>query len=210
MIIAIDGPAGVGKGTLAKRLARHYGLPHLDTGALYRAVGRDVLARGGDPADVGAATDAARALDPKTLDDVGLRTERVGAAASVVAAIPEVRAALLDFQRNFARREPGAVLDGRDIGTVICPEAEVKLFVTASAEVRAERRLRELRERGVAADFDRILAEIRERDVRDSSRSTAPLRPAADAVLLDTSALDIEQAFAAALAIVEAAVQRIK
>lgn len=210
MIIAIDGPAGVGKGTLAKRLARHYGLPHLDTGALYRAVGRDVLARGGDPADVGAATDAARALDPKTLDDVALRTERVGAAASVVAAIPEVRAALLDFQRNFARREPGAVLDGRDIGTVICPEAEVKLFVTASAEVRAERRLRELRERGVAADFDRILAEIRERDVRDSSRSTAPLRPAADAVLLDTSALDIEQAFAAALAIVEAAVQRIK
>lgn len=210
MIIAIDGPAGVGKGTLAKRLARHYGLPHLDTGALYRAVGRDVLARGGDPADVGAATDAARALDPKTLDDVALRTERVGAAASVVAAIPEVRAALLDFQRNFARREPGAVLDGRDIGTVICPEAEVKLFVTASAEVRAERRLRELRERGLAADFDRILAEIRERDVRDSSRSTAPLRPAADAVLLDTSALDIEQAFAAALAIVEAAVQRIK
>lgn len=210
MIIAIDGPAGVGKGTLAKRLARHYGLPHLDTGALYRAVGRDVLARGGDPADVGAATDAARALDPKTLDDVALRTERVGAAASVVAAIPEVRAALLDFQRNFARREPGAVLDGRDIGTVICPEAEVKLFVTASAEVRAERRLRELRERGLAADFDRILAEIRERDVRDSSRSTAPLRPAADAVLLDTSALDIEQAFAAALTIVEAAVQRIK
>lgn len=210
MIIAIDGPAGVGKGTLAKRLARHYGLPHLDTGALYRAVGRDVLARGGDPADLGAATDAARALDPKTLDDVALRTERVGAAASVVAAIPEVRAALLDFQRNFARREPGAVLDGRDIGTVICPEAEVKLFVTASAEVRAERRLRELRERGLAADFDRILAEIRERDVRDSSRSTAPLRPAADAVLLDTSALDIEQAFAAALAIVEAAVQRIK
>jgi len=203
MIIAIDGPAGAGKGTLAKRLAAHFGLHHLDTGLLYRAVGRDVLAAGGDPDDAAAATAAARALDPATLDDPELRSERVGAAASTVSAIPSVRTALLDFQRGFACRPPGAVLDGRDIGTVICPEAEVKLFVNASAEVRAERRWRELAARGDTTTRARVLAELRTRDERDSKRGVAPLVPAVDAVVLDTSGLDADAAFAAALTAIE-------
>jgi cytidylate kinase len=203
MIIAIDGPAGVGKGTLAKRLARHFGLRHLDTGSLYRAVARDVLAAGRDPADVTAATAAARALDPATLgDDPALRTVEVGAAASVVAAIPTVRAALLQFQRDFAHVPPGAVLDGRDIGTVVCPDAEVKIFVTASVLVRAERRWRELAARGIDQPREQVMAEMQERDERDSKRSTAPLAAAPDAVVLDTSALDVEGAFQAAAQIV--------
>ena len=200
MIIAIDGPAGVGKGTLAKRLARHFGYAHLDTGSLYRAVGRDVLRAGADPTDIAAATAAARLLDPATLDDPRLRAEDVAAAASVVAAIPAVRAALLEFQRTFAQRRPGAVLDGRDIGTVICPEAEVKLFVDARPEVRAERRWRELTGRGIALDIAAVLADIRERDKRDRGRATAPLAAADDATVLDTSDLDAEQVFQAALA----------
>jgi len=199
MIIAIDGPAGVGKGTLAKRLAAHFGLHHLDTGSLYRGVGRDVLAAGHNPADPGAATAAARSLDPATLADPRLRAEDVAAAASVVAAIPEVRRALLEFQRSFAHRLPGAVLDGRDIGTVICPEAEVKLFVDARPEVRAARRWRELRGRGVAIDLAQVLAEIYERDERDRKRSAAPLAAAPDATVLDTSDLDADAVFALAL-----------
>ncbi len=199
MIIAVDGPAGVGKGTLAKQLAKHFGLRHLDTGALYRAVGRDVLAGGKDPKDAEAAVAAARALDAHTLADPALRTEQVGAAASVVAAIPAVRAALLQYQQDFARTSPGAVLDGRDIGTVVCPDADAKLFVTASAEVRADRRWKELQAKGVQTPRAQILAEIRDRDERDSKRSTAPMVPAADAVILDTSNLDIEAAFQAAL-----------
>jgi cytidylate kinase len=199
MIIAIDGPAGVGKGTLAKQIARHFGLRHLDTGALYRAVGRDVLAAGGDPTDAEAAVAAARALDAGTLTDPRLRHEDVGAAASVVAAIPAVRTALLQYQRDFAAVPPGAVLDGRDIGTVICPHADAKLFVTASAEVRADRRFKELQAKGIATPRAQILAEIRDRDERDSKRATAPMVPAADAVILDTSALDIDAAFQAAL-----------
>ena len=199
MIIAIDGPAGVGKGTLAKRLAAHFGLPHLDTGALYRAVGRDVLAAGADPTDANAALAAARMLDAATLADPKLRTEQVGAAASVVAAMPPVRAALLKFQQDFAHRPSGAVLDGRDIGTVVCPDADVKLFVTASAEVRAGRRWRELQAKGVQTPLAQILAEMKDRDERDSKRATAPLVAAADAVILDTSNLDIEAVVQAAL-----------
>jgi cytidylate kinase len=202
MIIAIDGPAAAGKGTLARRLAAHYGLNYLDTGALYRAVGMSVLRAGGDPADPASAEAAARALDPAGLSDPGLRTEDAGQAASKVAAIPAVRAALLDFQRAYAAQAPGAVLDGRDIGTVVCPDADVKLFVTASVECRAARRLKELLDKGEPAIGERILQEMRERDARDRARSVAPLVPAADAVVLDTTELDADAAFAAAVAIV--------
>ena len=187
--IAIDGPAASGKGTIARALAARFGFAHLDTGLLYRAVG----ALGGDPAA------AARGLTPEDLARDDLRTAEAGAAASRVAAIPEVRAALLEFQRDFARRGRGAVLDGRDIGTVICPEAEVKLYVTASDETRAARRAAEL-----GADPARILVELRERDARDAARATAPLRPAADAILLDTTALSIDEAVARAAAVVAA------
>jgi cytidylate kinase len=202
MIIAIDGPAAAGKGTLARKLAAHYGLNYLDTGALYRATGMAVLRSGGDPADPIAAETAARQLDPQGLSDPALRGEEAGDAASKVAAIPAVRAALLDFQRTYAERPPGAVLDGRDIGTVVCPGAEVKLFVTASLEKRAERRLKELLDKGVSAIGERILQEMKDRDARDSARSVAPLVPAADAVLLDTSELDADAAFAAAVQII--------
>ena len=192
--VAIDGPAAAGKGTISKAVAAHFGFAHLDTGLLYRAVG----AKGGDPVA------AARALTPEDLSADGLRTPEVAQSASRVAAIPEVRAALVAFQKEFARREGGAVLDGRDIGTVICPEAEVKIYVTASAEVRAERRWKELSEKGISQAFEEVLAEVKERDARDMGRAEAPLRPAEDAVMLDTSDLSIEAAVAAAVEAVEA------
>ncbi len=204
MIIAIDGPAAAGKGTLARRLAEHYGLRYLDTGALYRAVGLAVMRAGGDPEDAATAEAAARNLDPALMEHPDLRAAGTGVAASKVAAVPGVRAALLDFQRAFAAQAPGAVLDGRDIGTVVCPEADVKLFVTASPEVRARRRWLELKAAGEDVPFEEILAQVRERDERDMNRAEAPLRPAPDAHLLDTSELDIEAAFRAARRIIDA------
>lgn len=204
MIIAIDGPAASGKGTLARRIAAAYGLPHLDSGLLYRAVAWALIARGVALEDEAEAEAAARGLDAAALGDPALRSEAAGAGASVVSAYPPVRAALLDFQRQFAATPPGAVIDGRDIGTVICPEAEVKIFVTASPEERARRRTRELLGRGEAVDEAAILADIRARDERDMNRAAAPLKPAADAALLDTTELDADAAFAAATAIVEA------
>lgn len=201
MIIAIDGPAASGKGTLARRLAAHYGLPHLDTGLLYRAVGARCLAEG--VRDEARAAGIAHELDVRALDADALRTAGIGEAASVVAAMPAVRAALLELQRRFAAQPGGAVLDGRDIGTVICPDASAKLFVTATPAVRAERRYKELAGRGDAISYDDVLADIRKRDERDSNRAAAPLVQAADAMLLDTSTLGIEEAYAAALALVE-------
>jgi CMP/dCMP kinase len=204
-VIAIDGPAASGKGTLSRRIAEAYGFAHLDTGSLYRAVGVAVLKAGGDPADDGAAEAAARALTPADgiLADPELRSDRAADAASKVAAKPAVRAALLDFQRSFAAQPPGealgAVLDGRDVGTVVCPDAEVKLFVTASVEVRAERRLLELRQRGIPAIWTDVLEDMKARDARDSQRAVAPLRPAADAIVIDTSTLDPDAAFARAV-----------
>lgn len=202
MIIAIDGPAASGKGTLAKRIADHLGFAHLDTGLLYRAVARDVASRGLDPANEQAAAGVARSLDLASLDDPLLRSPGFGEAASVVAKLPAVRAALLELQREFARRKPGAVLDGRDIGTVVCPGADVKIFVTASAEVRAERRYKERVAKGDDGPLEGVLADIRRRDERDAGREAAPMRPAADAFLLDTSNLDIEAAFEKALAVI--------
>lgn len=195
MIVAIDGPAAAGKGTLARRLAAHYGLAYLDTGLIYRAVGCAVLAAGADPGDADVAGVAARALKPEDLEREGLRTEAVGAAASQVAAVPAARAALLAFQRAFAARPPGAVLDGRDIGTIVCPDADVKLFVTASPEVRARRRVSELQSRGETAIYAAVLRDLLARDERDSGRAIAPLQPAADAIRLVTDDLDAEQAF---------------
>ncbi len=206
MIIAIDGPAAAGKGTLARRLAVEFGFAYLDTGGLYRAVGLSVLRAGGNPADAGAAEVASVNLDLALLDDPALRAEETGTAASKVAVLPVVRSNLLDFQRNFASNPPGdaagAVLDGRDIGTIVCPDADLKLFVTASAEVRAKRRFRELEERGLEPEFHVILADVRERDERDMNRKDAPLRPAEDALLLDTSNLDIDAVFLRAAALV--------
>jgi len=204
MIIAVDGPAAAGKGTIARAIARHFGLHFLDTGRLYRMVGRAVLDQGGNPRDGEAAIAAARGLDPSRYGDADLRSEQVADAASVVAVIPEVRTALLSFQRDFARKPPGAVLDGRDIGTIVCPDANVKIFVTASPEVRARRRARELAETGIAADYLSVLADIRARDERDSKRLAAPLIPARDAHVLDTSQMDIDQAVMSAIAVVEA------
>jgi cytidylate kinase len=203
MIIAIDGPAASGKGTLAKKLAAHYGFRHLDTGLLYRAVALAVLTAGHKPTERDKAIAAAKTIDPATFDETALKRYDVGEAASVVSAVPEVRAALFKLQQDFAAAPPGAVLDGRDIGTVICPNADVKVFVTASPEVRAYRRTMELRGRGEKADEKAVLADILARDERDRSRSAAPLVQAADALLLDTSALDIEGSFKAALALVE-------
>ena len=205
MIIAIDGPAASGKGTLGKRIAAYYGFAHLDTGKLYRAVARDTLALGKNPTDASAALVAAKALDLRTLADPFLMDGKLGEAASIVASHPAVRQALLAYQRAFARRKPGAVLDGRDIGTVICPDADVKLFVTAAPEERARRRYRELREAGNGISEAEVLADIRRRDERDKNRATAPLAQAQDAVLLDTTNLDIDAAFKAAIDLVDAA-----
>ena len=205
MIIAIDVPAASGKGTLGKRVAAYYGLAHLDTGKLYRAVARDTLAAGASPADQAAGLAAAEALDLGTLGDPFLMDGRLGEAASIVASHAAVRNALLAYQRAFARRKPGVVLDGRDIGTVICPEADVKLFVTATPEERARRRFLELKAAGMAIGEAEVLADIRRRDERDKNRAAAPLRQAEDAYLLDTTNLDIDAAFKAAIALIDAA-----
>lgn len=198
-VVAIDGPAASGKGTLARRLAERFGLEHLDTGRLYRATAFLALDAGSDPADPTAALAAARRVDPALLADNRLLAEKVAGAASIVAAIPEVRSALLTFQREFAAHPPpssrGAILDGRDIGTIVCPDADVKLFVTASPEARAERRVRELRGRDAAAIYGNVLQDMKERDARDSSRRVAPLAAAPDAETIDTTRLDADQVF---------------
>lgn len=211
MIIAIDGTSAAGKGTLAKRLQEFFDYAYLDTGALYRAVGKRVLDSGKDPSDEEAAILAANELSPETMlqlqNDPSIRNEVCGAAASKVSAIPAVRQALFDFQRNFAMHPvkedgtpaKGAVLDGRDIGTVVCPDAEIKLFLSASAEVRAKRRLKELQEKGICVIYEDVLNDVKKRDERDSSRATAPLKPAEDALILDTSDLTIDDVFARAI-----------
>lgn len=204
MIIAIDGPAASGKGTLGKLLAGHYGLRHLDTGLIYRAVAKAVLDVGHSPDDRARAVAAAEALDPRHFDETALKRQAVGEAASLVSAIPEVRKVVLAFQREFGRTPPGAVLDGRDIGTVIFPDADVKIFVTATPEVRAHRRAAELEQAGEHINQADVLADIRRRDERDSRRAIAPLKAATDAHLLDTTHLDIDAAFRAAIDIVEA------
>lgn len=203
MIIAVDGPSASGKGTLARRLAQHYGLRHLDTGALYRMVGLAILLSGGDPSDEETAHAAARAIDLTLLEHPELRSETTGSAASKVAALPSVREALLQFQRDFAKENGGAVLDGRDIGTVVCPDADVKLFVVARADVRARRRHAELSSYGFAPPYEAVLADIEARDARDMNRAVAPLKPASDALLLDTSDLDIDAAVQQALVLVD-------
>jgi cytidylate kinase len=203
MIIAIDGPAASGKGTLGKRLAHHYGYRHLDTGVIYRAVAQALLETGAALTDEAAAIAAAMELDPEKFGNPVLKTQAVGDAASVVSAIPKVREALLNFQRQFAADPPGAVLDGRDIGTVICPDADVKIFVVADPKVRAHRRTLEARARGENADEALVLADILKRDERDKNRAAAPLRQAADAHVLDNSNLDIEGGVRAAIAIIE-------
>jgi cytidylate kinase len=202
VIIAIDGPAASGKGTLARHLAAHYGLPHLDTGLLYRATARALIDEGRRLDDAAAAVKAARGLALIDFDEAALRGREMGEAASVVAAFPEVRAALIEAQQAFAGRPGGAVLDGRDIGTVICPNATAKIFVTASPETRAQRRALELRSRGEPSDYAKVLADVLHRDRRDSSRATAPLRPAADAMILDTTDLDVDGTFREALRLV--------
>lgn len=203
MIIAIDGPAASGKGTLGKRLAAHYGLRHLDTGLLYRAVAQAVLDSGHSLDEVACAVAAAQTLDLTRFDEAALKSHAAGEAASVVSAIPEVRAALLRLQQDFAAALPGAVLDGRDIGTIICPFADAKIFVTASPEVRAKRRAIEMSRLGQIASEAAILADIQRRDERDSKRAIAPLKPAADAHILDTSNLDIDAVLRHAIAIVD-------
>jgi CMP/dCMP kinase len=204
VIIAIDGPAASGKGTLARRLAAHYGLRHLDTGLLYRAVAKKLLAAGHRLDDRARAAETAKSLDPAELADPELKSHAIGEASSIVSAITEVRAALFDLQQAFAATPPGAVLDGRDIGTVICPNAEVKIFVVATPQVRARRRYLELTGNGQTVNEADILADIRRRDERDTNRAAAPLKPAADAYLLDTTHLDIDAALRAAIDIVEA------
>ncbi|HET7336206.1 MAG TPA: (d)CMP kinase [Rhizomicrobium sp.] len=211
IVIAVDGTAASGKGTLAKKLARHFGFPHLDSGALYRLTALAVLENGGDPANEAEAVRGAKSIDLNRAGDPAIRTDAVGAAASKVAAIGPVRAALLDFQRSFLAHPPGgsdgAVMDGRDIGTVICPTAAAKLFVDAKPELRAHRRWLELQNMGIKRPEPEILAELNARDAADRSRKLSPLRPADDAALLDTSDLDIDAAFAAALALVKTRVE---
>jgi len=211
IVIAVDGTAASGKGTLARKIAEHFRFAHLDSGSLYRLVALAVIDANGDPATEDDAIRAARAIDVDRRDDPRIRTAEIGHAASLVSVFPAVRAALLRFQRDFAQSPPGgengAVIDGRDIGTVICPEADAKLFVDARPEIRAHRRWLELKERGEAASEADLLKEIRERDARDSTRAASPLRPAQDALLLDTSDLSIDAAFAAALALVHPKVE---
>lgn len=204
MKIAIDGPAASGKGTLARRVAVHYGLAYLDTGSLYRAVARDVLATGGDLDDEAVAAVAALNLDVGSLSDASLRDPGIGDKASIVAKFPAVRAALLAFQRDLAVKPPGAVLDGRDIGTVVLPDADAKIFVTADVGERARRRHLELASRGETVTFDHVLEVISRRDARDQSRGAAPMKPAIDATVLDTTALGVDAAFAACCAIIDA------
>jgi cytidylate kinase len=204
MIIAIDGPAASGKGTLGKRLAQHYGYRHLDTGVIYRAVAKALLDGGHDLTDETQAVKVAKGLDPEKFGDPELKSHRIGEAASVVSVIASLREALVDFQRQFAADPPGAVLDGRDIGTVICPHADVKIYVVADPVVRARRRTLEARARGEEADEAAVLADILKRDERDKNRAIAPLKPAADAYLLDNSQLDIEGGVRAAIDIIEA------
>ncbi len=205
-VITVDGPSAAGKGTLARRLAQHFGYDFLDTGSLYRGVGLAVLRQGLDPADQKAATAAAKALTPEILSDPAIRAESTSTAASKVAAIPSVRAAILnwqrDFARNAARNSGGAVLDGRDIGTVVCPDADGKLFITASVEARAERRVKELQARGETAIYARVLQDMQERDARDQGRSISPTKPATDALIIDTSDLTADQVFERALAFI--------
>ncbi|MDY0881752.1 (d)CMP kinase [Dongia soli] len=212
LIIALDGPAAAGKGTLARRLAGHYRLAYLDTGALYRAVGVAVMRQGIDPAQESAAVAAAESLSPSLLNDPEIRTEAGGQAASKVAAIPAVRAALLDWQRRFAAQPPaatdgqamaGAILDGRDIGTVVCPDAPIKLFITASMEARAQRRFKELQEKGAGAIYARVLQDMQERDARDQERAVAPLTAAPDALVIDTSAMTADEVFDQAITYID-------
>jgi CMP/dCMP kinase len=207
LVVAVDGPAASGKSTLARRLAAHFALRFLDTGLLYRAVARAMLDRGLDPGDADGAVDAARSLSPEDVDPARLRGEGVGQGASKVATVPAVRAALLPFQRRFAARAPGAVLAGRDVGTVVCPDARFKLFVTASDEERARRRHEELRARGDGPIYAAVLEELRERDRRDADRAIAPMRVAPDAWVLDTTHLDAEAAFRAACRRIEAGIR---
>ncbi len=206
-VVAIDGPAASGKGTLARRLAAHYGFAYLDTGSLYRAVGQAVLAAGKNPADEAAALAAAKALDVTKIDERAIRTREAGEAASLVAVMPGVRAAILHLQRDFARNPPGgkkgAVLDGRDIGTVVCPDAVAKIYVTARPEIRAHRRWLELKGSGSAVSEAQVLEDTKERDRRDAGREASPMKPAEDAHLLDTSDLSIEAAFGEAVRIID-------
>jgi cytidylate kinase len=210
IVIAVDGTAASGKGTLAKRLAAHFGFHHLDSGSLYRLTALGVINAGDDPNSEADAVKAAHAIDPSKADDIRIRSAEIGKAASMVSVFPAVRAALLDYQHTFARREPGAVIDGRDIGTVVCPDATAKLFVDAGPEVRAHRRWLELKGYGQAPDEAQILKEIRERDERDTNRAISPQKPAADAALLDTSQLGIDAAFAAALALVQPKIEALR
>jgi cytidylate kinase len=210
IVIAVDGTAASGKGTLAKKLAAHFGFHHLDSGSLYRLTALGVIDAGGDPNSEADAVKVARAIDPSKAGDTRIRSAEIGKAASLVSVFPPVRAALLDYQRSFARREPGAVIDGRDIGTVVCPDAAAKLFVDATPEVRAHRRWLELKSYGQAPHEAQILKEIRERDERDTNRAISPQKPAADAALLDTSHLGIDAAFAAALALVQPKIEALR